>query len=203
MKLNNLLLLSLLLLLGSCGAFKKELIQSGGQKEAMQNAILDFSNTSSLYKKDTAFSVWVHNPLYKMILEETKDGNGRWVEGKPYENVIAVSISADYNKMLLTDSTVVGKKGVKMPTRFIEKNGKLFYWWDKDYPLTQEALDVFGKYNLLQDDEDGTILFPDFTINDAQKGIDYYFCKNNLTSYKKVKTNKGIGFYDAPILNCN
>jgi len=204
MKLNNLFLLSLILLLGSCGTFKKELAQKGGQKEVAQNAILDFSNTSGLYKKDSVFSVWVHEPLYKMLLEETNDGNGRWIEGKPYQGMIAVSVGANYNKILLTDSTKVGYKGVKIPTRYVEKDNKLFYWWDEDYPLTQETLTVFKKYNLLvENDLDGVIEYYDFKIDDAQKGVHYYFCKNDLTNYKKVTTNKGIGFYDAPTLNCN
>ncbi|MGV8947175.1 MAG: hypothetical protein ACOH1N_12150 [Lutibacter sp.] len=204
MKLNNLFLLSLLLLFGSCSAFKKELAQTGGQKEAIQNAILDFSNTSGLYKKDTVFFVSFHDPLYKMVLEETNEGNGKWVEGKPYQGIVAVNIGANYNKMLLTDSVKVGKKGVKIPTRYIEKDSKLFYWWDDNYPLTQEALDTFGKYNLLAENNlDGVIEFYDFKINDAQKGVDYYFCKNDLTQYKKITTDKGIGFYDAPSLDCN
>ncbi len=191
-------------LLESCGSFSKsELVQNGEGKDAIKNAILDFSNTSKLYKKDSVFSVWVHEPLCRMILEEADNGDSRWVEGKPYQGILAVSVGANYNKLFLTDSVKVGKKGVKIPTRYIERDGKLFYWWDDDYPLTQEALDTFERYGVLQDDEDGTILFPDFAVNDAQKGMHYYFCKNNLRNYKKVKTNKGIGFYDAPTLDCN
>ena len=204
MKVNYLFLLTLLLLFGSCGAFKKELVQTGGKEEAAQNAILDFSNTSGLYKKDTVFSVWVHDPLHRMVLEETDEGNSRWVEGKPYQGIVAVSIGANYNKILLTDSTKVGDKGAKIPTRYIERDSKLFYWWDDDYPLAQEALTVFGKYNLLVENNlDGVIEFYDFKINDAQKGVDYYFCKNDLTKYKKITINKAIGFYDAPSINCN
>lgn len=204
MKLNNIFLLSIALLLGSCGAFKKELVKDGGQKETVENAILDFSNTSGLYKKDTVFSVSVHDPLYQMVLKETDDGSGKWVEDKPYQEIVAVSIGASYNKVLLTDSTKVGDRNVTIPTRYIEKDGKLFYWRDDNYPLTQEALNVFKRYNLLlEDDFDGVMEFYDFTTDDAQKGVDYYFCKNNLLKYRKVVTSKGIGFYDAPELKCN
>lgn len=204
MKIKYLSLLTLLVLLGSCGAFKKELAQTGGQNEAIQNAILDFSNTSGLYKKDTVFSVSFQNPLYRMVLEETEDGNGRWVEGQPYDGIVAVSIGADYNKMLLTDSTKVGNKDVKLPTRYIEKDGKLFYWWDDDYPLTQKTLDILDKYDLLlNDDMDGVVEFYNFTTNDDRKGVHYYFCKNDLTKYKKETTNKGIGYYDVPNMDCS
>lgn len=202
MKTKYLQVLILLLLFVSCGAFKNGLKKNGGDKEAVENAILDFSNTSGLFKRDSVFTVGIYNELNRMVLETNGNGNDRWVEGKPYEGIIAVNISASYDKMLLTDSIKVGKKGVKIPTRFVEKEGNLFYWWDDDYPLTQEALDIFSKYGLLQDDEGGWVKFPDFSINDAQKGVDYYFCKNDLSQYKKIVTNKGIGFYDAPKLDC-
>lgn len=204
MKIKYLFLLTLLVLLESCSAFKKELAQTGGEKEAVENAILDFSNTSGLYKKDTVFSVSFQDPLYRMVLEETDDGNGRWVEGQPYKGIVSVSIGADYNKMLLTDSTKVGSKDAKLPTRYIEKEGKLFYWWDDNYPLTQKTLDILGKYDLLlNNDMDGVVEFYDFATNDARKGVHYYFCKNDLTQYKKQTTNKGIGYYDAPDVDCN
>jgi len=204
MKIKHLKSLVLLVMLVSCGAFKKELAQTGEQKEAIKNAILDFSNTSRLYKKDTVFSVSFQDPLYRMVLKETNDGNGKWVEGEPHKGVVSVSIGADYSKMLLTDSVKVGNKGVKIPTRYIEKDGKLFYWWDDDYALTQETLDVLGKYDLLlKDDMNGVVEFYDFAINDAQKGVHYYFCKNNLLKYKKVTTHKAIGYYDAPSINCS
>lgn len=203
MKANYLFLLSLVLLIGSCATFKEKLVKQGGTNQAIQNAILDFSNTSSLYKKDSVFSVLAYEPLYRMILEQTKDGNGSWKKGKPYKGILAVSISASYNKILLTDKAKIGSKGVKMPTRYIINNGKLFYWWDDNYPLTQEALMVFKKYNLLvKNDLDGVAEFYDFELNDAQKGAHYYFCNNNLSNYKKIISNRGIGFYDAPNLKC-
>ena len=204
MNLNNLLLLNVVLFLGGCGVFKKKLAQSGGHKEAIENAVLDFSNTSKLYELDSVFSVSVHEPLYRMVLEETNHEGSKWVEGEPYDGIVAVSILASYNKLLLTDSSKIGSKGVGIPTRYIEKNGKLFYWRDDDYPLTQEVLAVLREYNLLvNNDLDGVVELYDFKINDDQKGVHYYFCKNNLTKYKKVTTNKAMGYYDPPNLNCN
>ena len=98
---------------------------------------------------------------------------------------------------------MLGKKGVKMPTRYIEKDNKLFYWRDDNYPLTKKAILVFEKYNLLvNNDLDGAMEVYDFKTNDSQKGVDYYFCKNDLTQYKKVTTNKAIEYYDAPKLKC-
>ena len=190
-----------------CASFKAELYQEGSKNEAIYNAILDFSNTKKLYKRDSIFYVTYTDSLYSMTMIKSGDQifgeYNEWVPDKLYKELVAVSIGADYNKMLLTSNVKVGKKGIKIPTRYIEKDGKLFYWWDDNYPLTQKALDVFEKYNLLQDDKDGTVLFLDFTTDDAQKGADYYFCRNDLSKYKRIITNVGMGYYKPPNLSCD
>ena len=188
--------------LNCCASFKNELKQTGDRNDAVQNAIMDFTNNRSLYKKDSVFFISFLDTVHKMVLEKLDDRNYRCIKGEIYEGIVVVSIAASYNQFLLTADTKVGSKG-KLPTRHIEKNGKFFFWCDNDYPLTEKTLAVFSKYNLLQDDEGGIIKFPDFIIDDAQKGADYYFCKNNLTKYKKVITNIGIGYYDIPNLKCS
>lgn len=202
MKLNYfLLLMSFYFLNESCSPFKMNLIKKGNQDEAIHNAILDFSNSSRLYKRDSVFLVSAYDKVCKMILVKLNDGNSTWNKGEIDEGKIAVSIIASYNKFLLTEDIGIGSKGI-LPSRYIEQDGKLFYWWDDDYPLTEEALTVFNKYSLLQNDEDGWIKFPEITVSEAKKGVDYYFCKNNLSKYKRVITNIGIGYYDPPKLNC-
>ncbi len=195
-------ILIIVVVLISCASSKKDFTKMGGLDEAIQNAILDFSKKSRLYKKNSVFTVWAQDTLYRMVLDKSNENKYKWVEGDLYEQTIAVSITASYNKILMTDSTKVGSIG-KFPSRYIERDGKLFYWWDSDQPLKQETLDALGKYGLLQDDEGGWVKFPDMTINDAQKAAHYYFCRNNLKKYKRVTTNKGIGYYDAPKLDCN
>ena len=200
MKATSLFSILALLLVNSCASLKG-LNQSGGKREVIQNAILDFSNTTNLYKKDSVFSISYQDTLYKMTLEELDDGTSKWVRDGIYEGVTAVSISANDNKFLLSSDTKIGSKG-KLPSRFIEKEGRVFFWWDDDYLLTKEALAVFKKYNLLQDDEGGLITVSDFAIDDAQKGAHYYFCEDNISKYKRIITNKGMGYYDPPSLNC-
>jgi hypothetical protein len=173
----------MLVLFVGCASFKTGLIQTGGADEMIQNAILDFSNATRLYKKDTVFSVSVLEIVDK--------------------DPIVVRIGSNTMNLLLTEETKVGSKGGKLPSRFIEKDGKLFFWWDDDYPLTEEALAVYEKYDLLQDDEGGVITVPEFTINDAQKAAHYYFCKNDPSKYKRVITNIGVGYYDPPTLKCD
>ena len=198
-------LLSIFLLLeASCASFNEELVKEGGYKDAIQNAIVDFSNTCSLYNRDSVFSVTIYDPLYEMIFEETDEGNGRWVKGQSYKGVLAISISANYHKIfLMDDSARVSGQGGQMPTQYIEVDGKLFYWWDSNCPLTEEVLNVFKKYDLLVNyNLDRVVEFYDFSTNDSKKGVDYYFCKNDLSKYKEVVTNKGIGYYPVSGLNC-
>jgi len=169
------------ILLDSCVSYKANLIQIGDKNDAIMNAIIDFSNTSSLYKRSTVFLV------------NTTNLN---------EDLFAISIGSNNIKILLTADTKIGSKG-RVPSRYFEKEGKLFIWSDENYPLKKDALAVFLKFKLIQSNEGGLIIFPDHVLDDSQKGVDYYFCKNNLLNYKKVTTNIGIGWYDMPKLNCS
>lgn len=164
----------------SCASFKKQLIKSGGRNEAIQNAILDFSSTN-LYHRDTVFSV----------------------RASSEDDPLIVRVGKNSTKLLFTADIKAGLKSNVLPSRFVEKGGKLFIWWDDNYPLTEEAIAVFQKYNLFQDDEGGLITVPNFTTDDSKKAAHYYFCKNDLTKYKRVITSIGIGYYDPPKLNCN
>lgn len=47
----------------------------------------------------------------------------------------------------MTYDIKVGTKG-KSLSRFMQKEGKLFFYWNNEYPLTKEALKMFEKFNL-------------------------------------------------------
>ncbi|MEM0544054.1 hypothetical protein WFZ85_15795 [Flavobacterium sp. j3] len=181
---NKYILLTILIpflnILNGCSSFKEKLIRIGDKNSAINNAIIDFSNTSKLYKKDNVFIVSVKNIG---------------------DNIIGISIGKSNMKILLKEETKIGTKGF-IPSRYIEIDNKLFYWWDNEIPLTQDALDIFFKFKLTQSDENGTVLMADYTIDEREKSVHYFFCKNKLTKYKKVITNKGIGYYNAPNLDC-
>ena len=122
----------------------------------------------------------------------------QWKRGSLYRGLISVEISASPEyKFLITSNTKVGSKGY-LPSRHIIKDGKLFYWFDDSYPLTQGMLDLLWKYNLLQDDDGGLIIFLDNPMNDSKKVSVYYFCKKDLSKYKKVSTNIGLCSYKPP-----
>ncbi|MDR0231502.1 MAG: hypothetical protein LBI82_05220 [Dysgonamonadaceae bacterium] len=165
-----------------------------------------------MYKNDSIFSVRFEDSVFYLALNlET----GQRYRDKFYEDRVLVLISAHRicveceehglkfnDRFLYTAETIVGSKG-KLPSRYIEKDGKLFYWWDNDYPLTEEMLAILWKYDLLFDDTKGLVGFPQFSIDEKLKGVHYYFCRNNLSKFKRVVTNIAPGYYKPPKLNCN
>jgi hypothetical protein len=205
MKAPNKILLLIILLLCGCASLKKEMTQTGEsmQAVAIHNAILDFSNSCKLYKNDSVFSVNFNDSVFnEAVLIRDNEGAMHWKRGSLYSSLVSVEISASPEyKFLITSNTKVGYKG-HLPSRHIIKDGKLFYWFDDSYPLTQEMLDLLWKYNLLQDDDGGLIISPDNPINDRQKCAHYYFCKSDLSKYKRVITNIGLGYYKPPKLKC-
>lgn len=104
------------------------------------------------------------------------------------------------NKEWYYSDAVIGSKG-KLASRYVIKNGKLFFWWDDNYPLTEETLAVFKEYDILTEVmERGWI--PDSSIDDAKKGAHYYFCRKDAFRYKRVVTNITTGYYEPPKLKC-
>ena len=45
-------------------------------------------------------------------------------------------------------------------------------------------------------------MLPDFIINDAAKAAHYYFCRDNISNYKRVVTHVATGYYKPPKLKC-
>lgn len=176
-----LLLLTVIHFFNSCSTIKQGMVKKGDTNDAVMNAIIDFSKTGSIYKNETIFYISIK---------------------KINEDKLVVDISKNSSKILIGKRTVIGSKG-KTPSRYIEKDGKLFFWWDDNFALSQDALDIFSKYKLTQFDEDGAVLLPDNVNDEKQKGFHYYFCLCNLLNYKKVITTKGLGYYDSPNLECD
>lgn len=166
----------------SCATFKNELNVVGGKNEIINNAIVDFYKTSSLIKKDKVFLV--------SFFEEIKNKESLVVRIGKFDSKLLFNSKNRFDKM------------VKLPTRYIEKEGKLFFWWDDNYPLKEDALETFERYNLLKDNKNGLIKILDFETNEKEKAVHYYFCKEKITIYKKVYTNKGLGYYEPPQLKC-
>jgi len=194
----------------SCSTSKITLIKNGENigDIAKFNAISDFSNTCKLFNNYSMFLIWFEDSVFHLTYNKELQ---QWNRDEYYQNIVSVHISPHIickhceehcDKFLYTKETKVGSKG-KLPSRFFEKGNKLFFWWDDEYPLTEQMIAILRKYNLLYDDTEGLIGIPEFTIDEQIKGGDYYFCKNDLTKYKRVVTNIGFGYYKPPKLNCN
>jgi hypothetical protein len=187
----------LLIILISCNSIKHQLWSNGGHNETIQNTILDFTKKSPLFKKDSIFHIRYYDTLHRMVLENVDDYNSRWVKGKPYEKIIAVSIMGFDSKYFIDDSLKVAKKE-HLPSRYSIRDGKLFIWDDENFLTTNETISVLEKFDLITND----YLF-DGGVYDAKKGVDYYFCRKDLSKYKRVTSKLAIGYYDAPYIDCN
>ena len=203
MKTKILIFLAAFLLLLGCFSIKKSttLIGTTLQEVAINSAIRDFSTNCDLFKKDSVFSVnFEDSVFYKATLiqadkEKYKDGRThQWKRGVLYDGIASVEIAGSHYQYYYSEET----KG-KLPTKYVIREGKLFYWWDNNYPVTEEIIAVLWRYNVLQKD----YIIPDFSSDESQKVAHYYFCKNDLYKYKRVVTNIGLGYYEPPKLKCD
>lgn len=172
------------------------------QEVVIKIAIQDFSTKCNLFKKDSVFSVFFHDSVFsKPTLipvnnGEYKDGRThQWKKGNLIDGIVSVEIGSNDGYQLYYSEQTKSK----LPTRYIIKDGKLFYWWDKNNIVTEEIIAVLWRYNMLQTYS----IIPDFSIDDSQKGAHYYFCKNDLLKYNRVVTNIGLEHYKPPKLTCD
>lgn len=190
------LLISTLIL--SCSSYRNNLIENGNGNQAIKNAIIDFSNTSKLYKKHKVFEVELVDTLYRKVLERIDERNSRWINGEPYEGIFAINISAITNEFTYLLSDSLGNRKDYLPSRHMEQDGKIFIWKDKNHELNENTIKVLKKYNIVREDQ----LSPILVIDETQKAVDYYICRFDFTKYKKVTTSAAIGYYDAPNVKC-
>jgi hypothetical protein len=168
--------------------------------QARQIAIQDFSKTK-LCKMDSVFYVSLYDTLHRAALKRIGRQSYESVNGQTYPEIIAVEIVAERNKFLL-DTMVDISVQTRIPSRCIEFKGKLFYWRDKHYPLTNNTIKILDKYHCLRRGGTSDAKLHDFKIDDSIQAIDYYFCRSKLSVYKRVITNTSIGYYDPPNIKC-
>lgn len=158
----------------------------GDNNNAIEIAVNDFLDNCNIRKTDSVFSVNIY------------------IDN---EEMLGLSISGTHeNKIYLDIKDKIGESSLKFPSHYIERNNKLFYWSlnDSVHIITKEIVDVLSRYNKI----DSTFVndskaYPEFVIDESIKGAHYYFCKNNLSIYKRVVTKTAMGWYNLPKLNCN
>jgi len=178
-------------------------ISARSYDQARQIAIQDFSKTR-LYKKDSVFLISVGDTFHRMTLKRINEHEADWVLGNIYPELITVDIGPySPNKFFLDTTVDISAQTRFIPSRWIEQNGKLFFWYDKHYTLTNNTIKILDKYQLLRRGGPNDLERYSFVIDDAAQGAQYYFCRSNLNVYKRVITSVGLGYYDPPNIRCN
>jgi len=180
----NLIIIFILCFSISCSSWKENIQQTGDENVAIHNVITDFTHKSSLYKKNNVFYISVNEIKSEKII---------------------ITVFPTQDKFLPEPEDTIGNNRGYLPTNFIEQGRKLFYWDDSTKVLTKEVVEILNTYNLIDSiNIHGFIAVPEgaMFIDDRQKGVDYYICRNNLKKYKKVANSIAYGYYEAPKLNC-
>ena len=168
---------------GGCSTWKKSLKANGNQNQAIENSIIDFMHSSSLSKKDSVFFIKVNDIP---------------------SGIMVVNVIANYNKVLPLSDTKIGYQTNTIPTRYIERNGKLFYWYDSKEILTTDMVGMLSNYKII-DSMNVTQLVgipKESYVDDSTKGVNYFICKNNLLKYKKITTSTAFGYFEIPKVDC-
>lgn len=158
---------------------------------ARENAISDFLKCR-LSRKSSVFSVSMYE-------------RGTHDRYEIVDDIIVVLISPIENTEPYYRITLVDTLGsTRLPTRHIIKNGKLFYWHDPDFGLTEEVINAFLEFNLAQpiNISDLSMLLGYEGYYGNTEAAQYYFCKNDLSNYKRVITGIAPGWYKPPKVNC-
>ena len=194
------ILLLLWFLLVNFYSQKKYIPQSTNFVEfAIYEAITDFADNCRLFKQDSIFYITTLDTLKHYTLQRNQ-GTLEWICDSIYANLFVINIIPSINKLFYFPDAVVGSKG-KLPSRYVIVKGKLFYWDDDDYPLTEETLSVLKKYDALTDMIHDRVL-PETVLDESKKSIHYYFCRNNLLKHKRAVSSKSAGYYRPPKLKC-
>ncbi|PXV66877.1 hypothetical protein CLV62_104138 [Dysgonomonas alginatilytica] len=182
--LNLKLIFGLAILFICCAAMQNRVYNDDLRNEAIRIAVNDFLDKCSLQKTDSVFSVNIY------------------IDN---DDILGVSISSVHeNKIYPSTKDKIGAETNIFPSHYIERNNKLIYWGDSTQILSNEIVNVLSKYNQI----DSTFIndekaYPEFVINEKIRGAHYYFCKKDLSQFKRVVTNKGMNSYDPPKLKCN
>ena len=173
----------IILMMSSCasGQWQTSLVREFSVDNAINNATTDFVNTSKWSKKDSVFEVSIR---------------------EPNKYLLRVSIIKLVGPIYVSSQDTAGSFHHNFPTRFIEKDGLLFIWRDSTVCITQELLSILSRYNRL----DYSLSYMDEIIggvnDDGAVGSVYYFCKKDLTNYKKTGISSFRKKYKTPTIKC-
>lgn len=173
----NFKILIILICLWSC-KIRQDLDEVNSLENIVQTAIIDFvaSSNNIVYKNDSVFTI----TAYELD-----------------ENVISLSFYSPVNKYIVIEGR---ENRVVFPTNYLEVDNKIFFWDDVESVSDKNVISKLVQYNQIDtigqyDDVVGI-------IDHTKKAMHYYFCKSDISNFKKIKTTMSIGAYKAPKLNC-
>jgi hypothetical protein len=202
------------------------MVVNGNENDAIKNAVFDFIHTESkLLKNDKKFYIYTENvesnigvtimgdPDKISLIVDFIDSieNNMVICIGEYNSFLFIDTvdndtilhmtDDDYHPILWLNKDKVSISYRAFPTGLLESNGKLFFWYDKTKSVTDTIINTLYKYNFVDTMIVNTYI-PGGTINHAKKGANYYFCRSDLSKYRKVVTDKAIGYYKPPKLKC-
>ena len=197
--------LSLLIVLSFSCSQKNFIFNENSEEELIFYCIQDYIKKERP-NNDKRYHLSIYDAVPVMYINRKSEYKSEltWSIGKELSDYKAVSIIPSNSKYIIPDSLKLGEVVKSIPSRFIEKEGLFFYWFDEDYPMSEEVLATLKTHDiLLEYSLDNVIQFYDQEIDDTTQGVDYYFCKSDYAIHTRIKTTKAIGFYKAPDLKCN
>ncbi|WP_296312612.1 hypothetical protein [Winogradskyella sp. UBA3174] len=187
-----LILITALVFQLSCSSQKQDIKSSNGSDSAIESTITDFFETSDLYKDNKVFGLTKQDVLHYVKGDVNKD-DYRLINNLPHQSLINISIRVNSLSLSEDITSKIGTISTTLPSRYIIKDKKLFYWWDSGYAFTQETYDTFKDFGIIGGNTNA---------EQSQKGINYYFCSSDLTKFIKLKLNEDISNLETSPIFC-
>lgn len=113
------------------------------------------------------------------------------------KDIVYIGINETNFKVLASENEVE-----KIP-ECLEINNSLFIqgWKSKNFNA-QHSINLLKKYGVLLDNTDENFFSFNVEVDDTRKELAIYFCKDNKSIFKKVKSNIAVGYYNIPKLKC-
>jgi hypothetical protein len=147
------------------------------------NAINDYVETEKKHLKEY--------PFFYIYANDT---------GKYY----SVTIEREIKKVWLYTEDNISFSYKDFPTVVILKDGKFFMWKDSSIELSDSIIQTLYQNNIVDTANTGryTTIIPEHTIRDGDYDPIYFFCKQNVSIYRKVYPKDWTYKYKIPKLKC-
>lgn len=183
----------------SCDSEKQNLNQSNGSDQTIKTVIEDFSKTEKLYRNNSIFGLAKKDVLQLVKKSDTvSDEAYKMINNIPYLALTHITINVNPISLSEDAKSQIGQKGITIPTRYLVKDNKLFFWWDKNYPFKEDAYKVYKKFGLIDNQSESRNRY-----DENPEGKHYYFCGKNNDEFIKVNLKEDLSNYDNAHLICD